>query len=77
MSGHTKEPWKADEQTVRSEGPDCRRLLVCDISVRGRPYNETYDEAVANAARIVACVNAMAGIDDPVAFMRKTREEGR
>lgn len=28
------------------------------------------EESAANAARIVACVNALEGIDDPAAFMR-------
>jgi len=54
MAKHTKGPWEADGISVRSEGSDGRQIALCEITVRGRPYNETYDEAIANAHLIAS-----------------------
>lgn len=45
-------PWETDRIAVRSAGYTGRQIALCEISVRGRPYDETYDEAIANAAFI-------------------------
>lgn len=50
----TPGPWETDRYAVRSEGPDGRQVALCEISVRGRPYEETYAEAEANASLISA-----------------------
>lgn len=64
---HTPEPW----HTNGSE--------IIDNSNKG--LGETYqtlskgtDETNANAARIVACVNALAGIEDPAATLAEVRD---
>lgn len=60
---HTAGPWEADKVAVRSSGPDGRQVCLCEISVRGRSYYETYDEAIANASLIAAApdlLNALA-----------------
>lgn len=57
MGEHTPTPWEVDRIAVRSSGPDGRQICLCEIHVRGRQYNETYDEALANAAFIVEAVN--------------------
>lgn len=41
---------------------------------RGRIRLDRTAEADANAERIVACWNAMTGIEDPAAFMDEVRE---
>ena len=60
MSRHAKEPWKASE------------CYVCTMSSREIADCDSIDETdcsicQANAARIVACVNALAGVPDPAA----------
>lgn len=63
--GFTPGPWEGDRTAVRSEGPRGRQVCLCEISVRGRPYDETYDEALANARLIAAApelYEALAGM---------------
>ena len=50
----TPGPWETDNYAVRSEGPNGRQIALCEISVRGRPYDETYPEALSNATLIAA-----------------------
>lgn len=58
MAEHTQTPWECDGIDIRSKGLVGRQIALCEISVRGRPYDETYDEALANAAFIVKACNA-------------------
>lgn len=67
-SKHTPEPWAYNEHTHRvwadtheSEAYNHSDAIICDVS----HYTVADREGHANAARIVACVNAMADIDDP------------
>ena len=78
MSKHTAEPWMIykNYNDVPVIGQMSKReMLICSMI-----EDETYDikadqaEMAANAARIVACVNAMAGIDDPAAELERLRE---
>ena len=57
MANHTPEPWKTDELEIFIFGND-GNLTATPFMCAGRP-SET---ANANARRIVACVNACAGI---------------
>lgn len=62
MSKHSKEPWKIGQDLgmidiIDSEG---------DIILILPNYTKDYDKA----QRIVQCVNAMAGIEDPEGFLR-------
>lgn len=54
MSEHTKEPWRVERTGVYSDAGKCVMGAVC-----GDPIRATSE---ANARRIVACVNACAGI---------------
>lgn len=61
---HTKEPWRVEYHT----GIDKSFLI------QGPGFTVDYDDvdheqADADADRAVACVNALAGIEDPAAFM--------
>lgn len=64
---HTPESWTTNGSSYSYEGSDDKshyatvRAGDLSITVEGR----TAEEAIANAARIVACVNACAGMDDP------------
>lgn len=66
MTEHTKEPWKIGtpppngEQTIGTYDG-----LMVAVSTTGAGVN-----AEANARRVVACVNAMAGIDDDNVLFR-------
>lgn len=56
---HTPEPWRVDHNGFTLVGND-----VVLGSLGGCPGTSSQEDD-ANAARIVACVNAMAGIKDP------------
>ena len=74
MSKHTPEPWEVERSVDYG--------LVAQ-AVNPSPNDSDIDgnrEAHYNAARIVACVNACAGIDDPaaeIAALRKVAQEAR
>jgi hypothetical protein len=61
---HSPEPWSVVENFIASQD----ELPVVWIHPDER-LGEEQDEA--NAERIIACVNAMQGIEDPEAFMRQ------
>ena len=68
MSKHTKGPW-----TVSIEEPRVVRAPSGDIITSGEDFeNETC--FVSNASRIVECVNALEGIENPAALQDFIRE---
>lgn len=84
MTTHTPGPWRADawashaETSILSDAPLPEK--VGDQKVLPGPFviaecncslSSAQDEA--NAARIVECVNALAGIEDAAAFMERAR----
>ena len=73
MTEHTNEPWEASDKTVYSDAFKSEKnkdgALACLVSSEENDWI-----TVANTSRIVACVNALAGVDDPEAFMRDMRE---
>lgn len=64
---HTPEPWHVGVRTAHSKrdiyGPQGSIVALADGVFTSLP------EAQANARRIVACVNACAGIDDPEKYI--------
>ena len=76
MTQHTKEPWKVrelfnDDEVIDCfvEGPQEAGMPYC-AEILGDDYTGFGDleRKRKDAARIVACVNACAGIPDPAAF---------
>lgn len=69
---HTPEPWKLyrNDQSVG----DAVGNAVCDAWPRGDDQLASA-EGKANARRIVACVNACEGMEDPAAFIAGLRSE--
>lgn len=68
MSKHTKEPWNIFAFEIYDE----REQIIADCG-----YSEdvfTQDGCIANAQRIVQCVNAMDGIENPEEYMNAMRE---
>lgn len=66
MNKHTPEPWKTDYISGRTN----YLVIDCDTDEDTARVGDTrslrhIDEQVANANRIVSCVNACAGIPDP------------
>ena len=68
MNAHTPEPWKLWRDMdpsapigIQGQSGD----LVCEMARWA---------AEANSARIVACINACAGMDDPAAEIARLRE---
>ena len=84
---HTPEPWRKPHICDATHSCECRSILseryagsIAEITVdngllisEGGNDAPPREEAAANAARIVDCVNAMAGVDDPVGFMDEVR----
>ena len=67
---HTPEPWVlADMYIVES---DTTKGTAVVANTRA-PTTTPYSECRANAARIVACVNACAGIEDPAVELARLR----
>lgn len=69
-SKHTPEPWRENSQGDTEYIYSERHGAIATIPHDGL----NRDEHKANAARIVACVNAMKGISDPEAFVRRAIE---
>lgn len=77
MSGYqwTKEPWESFEASGVTAVQQAGVFTPPVISWQGFDDSDrTIEEHRANARRIVACVNALAGIPDPAAFMAEVRE---
>jgi len=68
MSGaqHTPGPWTVDHECISANR--------AHISMAIGPDGATYAEQKANAARIVACVNACEGIEDPTTAITEFRK---
>lgn len=68
MSEHTKEPWRVRDESKSGFGVwvDAPEAMVSNPGGRSYPRqileDEEYPEKLADARRIVACVNACAGI---------------
>lgn len=66
MLRHNKAPWTTDPY---GNYVKCgQRKIVCQFG--GVIHN--YSNRKANSQRIVACVNAFEGVDDPARFMKQT-----
>ncbi len=82
MSEYTPEPWELGEvgDKIRHLCPakDGTSILTVALEYDNDDWEPTYFGAVyrrEDARRIVACVNACAGMDDPVAEIAKLRAE--
>ena len=77
---HTNGPWAAIRGIDQDDSHRCGITVrhgeldyLVAIIENGAP-GDSCDTEFANAARIVACVNALEGIDDPAAFMAEVRD---
>ena len=77
---HTPEPWRIaryaygeDSGAYVSAGPVLNSEKVIATLYPYSFYNMDADTANVNAERIVACVNALTGIDDPEAFVKEAK----
>lgn len=68
MSKHTPEPWRIEWQP----GQTPKHTYTHCVMAGDDSLCDTLTEA--DAARIVTCVNALAGIEDPAAFVEAVRE---
>lgn len=77
MSKHTPEPWvfphdlsnTSEANAIRSGNVIITKLAAYEF------YGPSVEEANANAARIVACVNALEGIDDVQSWVNDKRKQ--
>lgn len=78
MTEHTKEPWSvfAEGHTTQiDQGATPHGSRPCAVSWGGFDSTDlSLRKNRANARRIVDCVNALAGISDPAAFVMAARE---
>lgn len=87
MTGHTKEPWDVFAQPIKGAGDAALELVnqvqhthpigdaVYLLNANGKCPATTGcgPTSEANARRIVDCVNALAGIENPAAFVEAAR----
>jgi hypothetical protein len=73
---HTPEPWRVSGKIVNTQNVVSIKAIDKTISTLAADEfrNCTIEEVNANAARIVACVNACAGMDDPAAEIERLRD---
>lgn len=75
---HTQGKWRVlSVQSLEPEQGNCLGIVSDDNTVIARLdkwHGPAAAESEANAARIVACVNAMAGIHDPAAALAEARK---
>ena len=70
---HTKEPWVAVGAWVENPNDDEPDICNCDPAAMGQEgLGQSYDTTCANASRIATCVNACAGIADPINYVPLT-----
>lgn len=78
---HTQEPWDINHfEPIIYANKDDKAICVAQFGSNTGTTNPIwpyYDETrQANAARIVACVNAFEGVDNPTEWMAKIKENG-
>lgn len=74
MSSWTKEPWGRDPRvTMRVVADGDRGVCSTGGFFNLQRSEEVHDENLANAERIVACVNALSGVPDPAALLGEVR----
>ncbi len=66
MGNHTKTPWRFDllSMRIKGSGDVDQRTVIANLSPK-MDYSRGMTTQCANANRIVSCVNAMDGIEDP------------
>lgn len=79
-SKHTPGPWYVSGQTILQDSERYSQIAtLLRMTFKAKPNGEYHpcEEMEANAARIVACVNACEGIDDPAQFVQNMRSDNR
>jgi hypothetical protein len=84
MFNHTPEPWRIEKKEHFFEtGIATDAHLIAEVKhysdeerefTRGERVDVYFTEGHANALRIVQCVNALAGIEDVEAFVKKAKK---
>jgi hypothetical protein len=76
---HTPEPWRIDRTAEDDATPayliagNTSKYVVIAHLYPYSFYHMNAETANANNKRIVACVNALAGIEDPEAFVKEAK----
>jgi hypothetical protein len=74
---HSPEPWVIDDPNdtlVAILDADGTYLYIAEFGWDSNEYHTDPDTDILNAARTVACVNALAGVEDPDGFMKEIRD---
>lgn len=75
---HTKEPWRFNNGKNSFPngviGGECDALVICEVCDQWEELFFADGNHRDNGHRIVACVNALAGIADPAAFLAAVRK---
>lgn len=80
MSKHTPEPWETDchehdepHLSITIRAVNDKHDKICRVWIDDACFDRNPQQR-ANAHRIVDCVNALAGIDNPAEFVAAVRE---
>ncbi len=72
---HTQEPWTTIKTHVKIDGEMVETDTIADS--HGAMISGSVKTSSANAMRAIACVNALAGIEDPAAFVEAVKKLGK
>lgn len=78
MSKHTPEPWVATGRAIKRDNGFSYGEIIANVlggKTSGPFFVQSYDECEANAIRIVGCVNACAGMEDPAAEIDELKRQ--
>lgn len=78
MSKHTPEPWIAIDRAIKLNNGFGYGETVANVpggNTSGPFFVQSDEECEANARRIVSCVNACAGMEDPAAEITELKRQ--
>jgi len=72
---HTPEPWvfNQEEMKIKGSGDYEGRTIIANVSPK-MDFSRGMATQCANAARIVECVNALSGVEDPKKWVEEMKD---
>ena len=75
MKKHTKEPWNRGDWKTNAIGTkEASAVITDDGEIDFLIQHENPDTEAALCERVATCINALAGIEDPAAALKRERD---
>ena len=78
MSKHTPEPWVATDRAIKRDNGFGYGEIIANVpggNTSGPFFVQSNEECEANVSRIVSCVNACTGMEDPAAEIAELKQQ--